>query len=404
MGGAAEVVLVGSFESSVDFGGGVQVNAGSRDGYVARFGSDGKHLWSKRFGDAAAQDCRAVAVDAGGNAVVAGDFAGSVDFGGGTLLAKSSRDLFVAKLDPAGKHLWSKRFGASGEHAALAVASDPKGAVLVTGWVKGAIDFGGGPQDTLGHQSLFALKLGPDGSHIWSAIYGGDAAEARGLAVDGSGNAVLAGRFEGSADFGGGQLASKGGADIFVAKLDASGKHLFSQRFGESDVQEANAVAVGPSGSIVVAGAFQGKLALGGKTLNSGGSADVLVAALAPDGKVIWGNGYGGPSDQIARAVTLDSQGLVLVAGELQGKIDFGGGDLVSAGQNDAFLAKLGPDGKHLWSKRFGFGAAERANAVAVDGSGHPVLAGIFAGTIDFGGGLLSSMGGDDIFLARFDP
>jgi hypothetical protein len=60
----------------------------------------------------------------------------------------------------------------------------------------------------------------PSGVHV-SSVRAGDATGQEGLAAsfDASGNALLAGRFQGSADFGGGTLTSAGGYDAFLVKL-----------------------------------------------------------------------------------------------------------------------------------------------------------------------------------------
>jgi len=58
--------------------------------------------------------------------------------------------------------------------------------------------------------------------------------------------------------------------------------------------------------------------------------------------------------------------------------------------------------GKHLWSKGFGDENYQGAGAVAVDASGNAMVTGYFDGTVDFGGGALTSAGSFDIFVAKF--
>src|SRR5579883_2710536 len=72
----------------------------------------------------------------------------------------------------------------------------------------------------------------------WSARYG-DPALQDGYAVvsDAAGNLFVAGTLYGTADFGGGPLTSAGGADVFLVKLDASGRHVWSTRFGDASDQ-----------------------------------------------------------------------------------------------------------------------------------------------------------------------
>ena len=70
--------------------------------------------WSKQFGEASAKEiegAKAVATDAAGNVIIVGDLWGAANFGGGVLTTAGAQDVFIAKLDPNGKHLWSKRFG-----------------------------------------------------------------------------------------------------------------------------------------------------------------------------------------------------------------------------------------------------------------------------------------------------
>jgi hypothetical protein len=82
--------------------------------------------------------------------------------------------------------------------------------------------------------------------------------------------------------------------------------------------------------------------------------------------------------------------------------MNFGGGGLVSAGGADIFVAKLDASGVHQWSEDFGGTNEDEGHAVAVDGSADVLVSGRFRGTVDFGGGSLVSAGGDDAFLAKY--
>jgi hypothetical protein len=46
--------------------------------------------------------------------------------------------------------------------------------------------------------------------------------------VDGGGNVVVTGYFQGTVNFGGGSLTSAGGTDIFLFKYSAAGAHVWS--------------------------------------------------------------------------------------------------------------------------------------------------------------------------------
>jgi hypothetical protein len=220
--GSGDVVIAGKLRKTIDFGGGPLESAGSDDVFVARLDAEGNHIWSKRFGDNAAQVVRGVSADLNGNTVVVGQFTGVLDFGGGPLTSKGGLELFVAKLDAAGAHQWSVRFadvGAIGVNA-FGTATDASGSVLIAGEFGSTVDFGGGPLTSAGGLDAFTLKLGDDGKHHWSRRFGDqDTQLSPAVAVDNTGLLALTGAFQGSINFGGGELISSGMKDVFIAKL-----------------------------------------------------------------------------------------------------------------------------------------------------------------------------------------
>src|SRR6476659_4366633 len=82
-------------------------------------------------------------------------------------------------------------------------------------------------------------------------------------------------------------------------------------------------------------------------------------------GKPVWAAGFGGLGVDSPRGLALGSDGSVYVAGYFDGEIDFGAlGKHKSAGGSDAYIAKLGSDGKLVWAKTWGAKRDDVANAV----------------------------------------
>jgi hypothetical protein len=403
-----DVLVIGNFGGTVDFGGGALTSASSVDVFVAKYDPTGKHLWSKRLGGASGQSGNGIATDGAGNVLVTGIFDGSVDFGGGALTGAGGADIFVAKYDPTGKHLWSKRFGDADQQLSYCVAADGQGNVLMTGNFSGAVDFGGGVL-TGGADAfspdIFVAKYDPTGKHLWSKRFGDAGSQTgTGVAADAQGNVLVTGDFAGSVDFGGGVLTSAGGADVFIAKYDPTGKHLWSKRFGDADHQGGTGVAVDGLGNVLVTGSLAGAADFGGGALTSAGSVDLFVAKLDPTGKHLWSKRFGDASDQYGFGIAVDAAGNALVTGAFSGAVDLGGGALTSAGIADILVASYDPAGNHLWSKRFGDASNQRGNAVAAGGAGSVLVTGSLRGTADFGDGALTSAGGEDAFLAKLVP
>jgi len=426
------IFVTGGIWGPVDFGGGPVAccgGAGEPGAFLAKFsGVDGSHLWSKAFVAGGAGWCggAGVAVDANGNVVVTGDFGGGpVDFGGGPLTTMSY-SAFVAKYSGVdGSHIWSKAFSGPAGNAASAVAVDAAGNVLVAASFQGTVDLGGGPVAAPGQTALVVGKLsGADGSHLWSKGFGGQDREnqvtASGIATDATNNVIVAGRLYGfgTVDFGGGPLIppAEFGGGAFVAKFSgADGSHVWSKGFPGSTWFVFDA-GVDAAGNALVTGSFQGTLDLGGGPL-TGVSWHIYVAKFSgADGTHLWSKAFGGgPSAECyVRALAVDANGNVLITGEFgEAPVDLGGGPLTFP-DDAAFVAKYsGADGSHIWSK--GFGGTTRGNtatalSVAVDPSANVLVTGDFGGTVDFGGGPLTSVpkpDGEpsaDIFLLKLHP
>jgi hypothetical protein len=228
-------------------------------------------------------------VDSGGNVVVAGYFQETIDCGGGPLTSTGLGDMFVAKYSSTGAHLWSKKFGGTGNDNVRGVAVDPSGDVLLTGDFTGTINFGGADLTSAGLEDIFLAKLlGASGGHSWSKRFGSTTRTdiGYGVAVDGNGNVAITGFFAYVADFGGGTLSAQN-TDIFVAKYSPAGAHISSRRYGDptgqADVQYGDGIAMSSSGNIYITGHFVGTLdfgAAGRMTSTPFGGGDGYLASL----------------------------------------------------------------------------------------------------------------------------
>jgi len=187
------------------------------------------HAWSQRFGGTGDDWARGVTVDGAGNVVIVGGCTSVTNFGGGdNFTTANTRDIFVAKFDASGLHQWSRVFPNSvGNDEGYGVAADPSGNVFITGAFFNTVDFGSGSNlNSAGGGDIFVAKYGADGSYQWSKRFGTTGNEVGyAVAADGSGNVVVTGQFQGTVDFGGGALVASG-ADIFVAKFNATGAHV----------------------------------------------------------------------------------------------------------------------------------------------------------------------------------
>ena len=302
VGSSGNVAIVGGFNGAVDFGGGALTSDGM-DAFVAQFDADGKHVWSERYGDSGSQTGTATAVDTAGNTILTGIFKGSLTINnkiisnGGPLFG----DVFIAKIDNLGAPLWAKSFGDMADQRASDVTTDAQGNIYATGTFSGSIDFGGSALSDPGGGNIYLAKLDGNGKHVWSQGLGGLGVQVgQSIAVDSVGGVVVAGfgYFTSPVTFGGAMLTGAGGTDVFVAKFDTNGNHQWSKLFGDAKDQSIASVAVDAAGNVLLAGTFAGSIHFGGAMLTSAGGTDIYVAKLTQAGEHVWSSRFGDLSDQ----------------------------------------------------------------------------------------------------------
>jgi hypothetical protein len=235
-----------------------------------------------------------------------------------------------------------------------------------------------GPYDRL-NRLIFDPVIG------FSAVLGGAGqSAATAVAVDSSGNSVVAG-YTSSLDLSSTSFSFgvPTRTDAFVAKLSASGKQLlFLTYLGGTVDDRAASVALDKWGNVYIAGtttsrdfpvvgAVQGQLK---------GSRDAFVAELNPTGSSLVFSTYlgGGDIDQ-ATGVAVNRLGDIYVTGDTL-STDFPTVrplQLAKAGGQDAFLTKMSASGAGIiFSSYLGGDMDEHAAGIALSPSGDAAIAG----------------------------
>ena len=279
-------------------------NGGDRDAFVTKLNASGSALiYSTFLGGTLLDSGSDIAVDGEGRAYVTGHTV-SADYpttsGAFDTTLDGFQDAFATKLNASGSTLAYSTFlgGTSSEHGS-GIAVDGMGRAYMTGTTQsanyptttGAFDtsFSGASG---GNSDAFVSKLNASGSAlVYSTFLGGTVDESgRGITVDGSGRAYVAG-ITLSADYpttpGAFDRTFNGGADSFVTMLNASGSALaYSTFLGGAGGEEGRGIAVRDSRTYVTgytdstdypttAGAFD-------RTFN-GGLVDAFVTKLTTD-------------------------------------------------------------------------------------------------------------------------
>lgn len=219
------IVVAGKFHEQIDLGTGELVSVDgpgtmpgfAGDVFVAGYALDGTNLWARSGGGLVSDTPAAIAIDASGVTVV-GSFGATASFGGTDLTSAGGGDALILRYTTAGDLVWAKSLGTPAGDAALGVAHDDEGNIIVVGFVEGPVDFGGGARPYVGGHDAFVAKYDPSGAHIWSNTFGGPGRDhVTAVAVSGD-RVIVAGSYEGA--IGTPELVSRGETDAFVVWLD----------------------------------------------------------------------------------------------------------------------------------------------------------------------------------------
>lgn len=404
------VYVVGFFEGTIRFGQpmDVLVGAGGNDVFIAKLGPDGTHLWSRRFGDSSEQRPYAVAVSPNGGVFIVGEFSGRINFGGAELQSSGQNDVFVAKLDAEGSHIWSRRYGSASSEGARDVAVDPAtGDPLVVGWFGGSITFGAVTLTSAGGSDIFVVRLSfLTGNPVWSRGHGGASSEqATSIDVDPVGGVIVGGSFQGAFNFGSVSLMADGGTSAFVAKLSASGDPVWAEQAHGPAFSEVESLAVDFAGNVVVSGRFESSLTFGCESMSSVDLEDIYLAKLDSLGNCTWSKRFGGLWYDYNTSVAVGPDGHVLLTGLFTTTTAVGDETFITRGGLDTFLVKLDGGGGVQWARQIGSDQNDVPGGVAVSpASGAVSFAGSTHGSLDLGTGTLASAGSSDVLVANFAP
>jgi hypothetical protein len=190
------------------------------NGVVIRLDPQGHPSWIRSFpGATQGFSFVGATLDPSRNAIVYGQFEGTVDFGNGHTLTGSANfeafDGLLAKLSPDGTTVWVDQLaGGFDQSFSMSAATDAAGNIaLAAGVPTGGVDLGGAPPLPLGTSGHFVARFDPAGQLAWSRGFatqlgeGGPVVSALSFAPAGL---AFSSDFDNTVDFGTGPLTAPG--------------------------------------------------------------------------------------------------------------------------------------------------------------------------------------------------
>ena len=157
---------------------------------------------SQIYGGGTYSDAQNIVVDSVGNTYITGGFRDTGNFGVTNITSEGGLDIYVAKLDPTGAFEWVRTYGSTSTDRGLDIDIDSSSNVYITGYFQGTVNFGNGDVTAAGGSDIFVLKLDSSGAFQWVYTAGGSGNDnGKGIAIDISGNVYTAGLFRSTFQF-----------------------------------------------------------------------------------------------------------------------------------------------------------------------------------------------------------
>jgi hypothetical protein len=357
-----------------------------------------------------------IAVDAAGNAYLAGLYGGVDQF-----VLCNNNGAWTAKLNAAGTAFIYNYATGTDDHA-NAVALDSLGNAYFTGLTNGNWPVTAGAYQTSGGfpGDAFVIKFDPNGNVLYSTYLGGGPNdEGYGIAVDAQKNAVVVGWTTSTLDFpttanAFQRTAGNSTVTCFVSKLNAAGSGLlYSTYLGGSNAEYCAAVALDSLGKIyatgntesynfpVSAGAYDATCGSDGLcnavyTCDLSGcgyqyAEDAFVTkidpALSGAASLIYSTFIGAENRELGQGIAVDAAKNAYVTGRTASTFYPTANPIQNTlgGDYDAFLAEVNPTGTGLiFSTYLGGNGYDEGRAITLDSSGNIYLAGQANSTAGF--------------------
>src|ERR1017187_2333854 len=384
----------GYFTGSATFGSTVLTSSGGEDIYLAQLSAAGVYNWAVKAGGSQSDRPMCIKTDAAGNSFITGFFNGTATFGTYTVTSTGLQDVFIAKFDNTGTCLWAKSAGGSQSDIGNGIILDGSGNVLVTGQFTGTATFGSTVLTSVNNNvNVFTTKLDNNGNFLW-AKSGTGPFQDKGIdvACDAAGNVYVTGMFSDTITFDVTHFNNMMNA-IFLVKYNAAGAEQWFVRAGGGIANTVSGIAIDGGGNPIITGSFQGTMSIfatsGLTTLTNTYLNRIFAIKFSSSGSLVWSTSNGSANQVIANNIAVDASGNSYIIGNFECRFSqsadsYGQGTFNSVGNWDIFVTELNSSGIWQWSRQVGGHKDEHGNGIAVNSSSAVFITGSFNQDIIF--------------------
>lgn len=341
------------------------------DYWVIKVDRFGNKIWDRTYGGERIEDYPIAIKAHGGGYILAGRSNSAIGYDvSENPKFSNDLDIWILKIDENGNKLWDRKIGAYYVDNIQDIVAADDGGYLLASYSDAGIAFDKSVASK-GGQDMWLIKIDANGNKIWDKVYGGTSTEylmSISKATDGY---LLAGNTY-SGISGDVTVASRGGTDYWIVKIDLNGNKMWDKRFGGANF-DFLAKSKKVLGGYLLGGQTYSP-AGGDKTAISGGTnnAEMWVIKIDDNGNKIWDKTFGNGGSDLLKTLEVYNDSTYLVGGQY------------ALGNNDSrdyYINRLDKNGNSIWEKTVG--SAQEDNFV---GAAITSDYGIVLGGTTFGG------------------
>ena len=369
-----------------------------------------------------------IKVDQAGSVYVIGTFSGTVDFNPGPLTdirTADWNDVYLQKYNSSGVLQWTRTFGGTSNDNGYRLELDASNNIYAVGQFGTTVDFDPGvgvaSVTAAGSLDVFVLKLSSNGNFQWVKTFGGTQNELPYSFVrDLSGNLIITGYFNGTADFdpgaGTANRTAIANSDAYIVKLDVNGNFLWVATMGGIGTSNGREIAVDGSGNIYSVGTFTSTIDLdpgiGTTSITANTNAtDMYIQKLNSSGTFQWAKTIGSASSSVQPYGITVQNGIMNIIASYNNTVDFDPGagitEHTAVGSRDFVLMNFDTNCNYNWSHSTGGTGDDIPYGFFTNTSNEIFVTGVLFGSVDFdpgvGSNILNSNGSADIFCSKYN-
>ncbi len=363
--GGATTSNIGGDKTVAHFG-------GYHDGWVLKLDASGSISWQIDLGGNSDDHLNSIQQTSDGGYIVGITAASSIS-GNKTENSNGGYDYWIVKLNATGSIVWQHTIGSINTDTQTKISQTSDGGYIISGMA--FADAGADKSDNaIGNFDYWIVKINAFGSVVWDNTIGGtDYDSYPEIKQTSDGGYILAGLSR--SGVGGNKTEpSLGNDDLWVLKLNSSGNIVWQNTIGGSGLEYFGDIAQTSDGGYLLGGSSDSGIS-GDKTVASYGGMDYWVLKLNASGNIIWQNNYGGTYDDRLAAVEVLANGNYALGGSSGSGIS-GNKTVGNQGANDYWLVTIDNSGNLINQVGSGGFYSENLFDIGENTDGSLILAG----------------------------